>query len=75
MIRYKNLGGDSGVYSYEIGDSWIRIKFSDGSVYLYTSSKPGVSEVNKMKQLAEAGQGLNEYINRYIRKNFERKEK
>lgn len=36
MERYKNLGRDSGVSAYEIGDDSITVQFSTGEVYLYT---------------------------------------
>jgi len=36
MERYKNLGGDSGVSVYEIGDNSVTVHFSTGEVYLYT---------------------------------------
>ena len=34
MERYQNLGGNSGVVAYEIGQDFIRVQFSDGSIYL-----------------------------------------
>lgn len=32
METYKNLGGDSGVSAFEIGDGYIKVKFSDGAI-------------------------------------------
>ena len=75
MERYKNLGGNSGVVGYEIGTDFIRVQFSDGSVYLYTYASAGAHNVEQMKQLARMGQGLNAFINRHVRKAYERKER
>lgn len=60
MIPYKNLGGDSNVEAYEIGENSVSIKFRGGKCqhYLYTYESCGENEVEKMKELAAAGQGL-----------------
>lgn len=73
MQRYAKYGGDSGVAAFEIGDDRIIVQFNDGSLYLYTNGSAGRSNVERMKQLAKAGQGLNEYINRWVRKSYHRK--
>lgn len=70
MQRYKDLDGDSGVAAYEIGADSITIRFKKGGVYLYDSSKPGSAHVAEMKRLAEAGNGLNAYINSRVKKNY-----
>ena len=70
MERYKNLGGDSGVVAYEIGDDSITVQFHDGWKYLYTNQSTGVNDVAQMKSLAISGQGLNSFISRIIRKRF-----
>jgi len=75
MENYSNLGGKSGVSKYESGDNYIRVQFSDGAIYLYDFSRPGALHVNRMKELATMGQGLNSYINRQVRSNFARKER
>ncbi len=75
MERYKNVGGDSGVTGYEIGSDYIRVQFSDGSVYLYTYASAGSNNIEQMKTLAIAGEGLNAFINRNVRKSYERKER
>ena len=75
MERYKNVGGDSGVTGYEIGSDYIRVQFSDGSVYLYTYASAGSNNIEQMKKLATAGRGLNSFINRNVRKSYERKER
>jgi hypothetical protein len=70
MERYKNLGGNSGVYAYETGVNHITVQFRDGAVYLYNYLSTGSSSVERMKQLASAGRGLNSYISTYIRKKY-----
>lgn len=64
MERYKSLGGNSGVSAYEIGTESITVQFGSGAVYLYTYQSAGSSNIEKMKSLAVAGEGLNSFINR-----------
>ena len=75
MTKYKNLGGDSGVDGYEYGDDWIRVRFKDGDVYVYKSSRIGAKHLNTMKTLADSGKGLNAYINvnHYVRDGWSSK--
>ncbi len=75
MERYANLGGDSGVVGYEIGNDFIRVQFSDGSIYLYTYASAGANNIEQMKKLARNGQGLNAFIYRNVRKAYARKER
>jgi hypothetical protein len=70
MIRYKNLGGSSGVYGYEIGYDSIHILFHDGAGYLYTEASAGGFHMAQMTQRAAAGIGLNSYINRHVKKLY-----
>lgn len=64
MRPYKNLGGNSNVEAYEIGDDSILVKFGGDTCrhYLYTYESCGEAEVKKMKTLAEAGQGLGGFL-------------
>ena len=73
MEHYKNLGGDSGVVAYEIGPGSITVQFKDGSVYLYTDQSAGAASIAEMQRLAKAGQGLNSFINRVVKKGYDRK--
>ena len=75
MERYRNIDGDSGVAEFENGPDFIRVKFNDGSVYLYTYASAGAQNIEQMKKLAVAGDGLNAFINRNVRKSYERKER
>lgn len=63
---YKNLAGNSGVLEYRFDDeafSWIEIRFTDESTYLYTDESCSWLEVMEMIELAERGIGLNRWIN------------
>jgi hypothetical protein len=73
MEKYRNIAGNSGVNAYEAGSDFIKIKFIDGSVYLYTDRNPGKTHVENMKKLARQGRGLSSYISRYVRVNYEAK--
>ncbi len=70
MERYKNLGGNSGVLAYEIGPDYIKVEFTGGSLYLYNYGSAGSQNVERMKELAIAGEGLNSFINRYVKKAY-----
>jgi len=70
MERYKNIGGDSGVVAYEIGDDFIKVQFNDGSLYLYNFQSAGSDNIEQMKQLAIAGRGLNSFIGRVVKKRY-----
>ncbi len=75
MFRYRNVDGDSGVVGYEIGSDFIRVKFPGGTIYSYTSASAGAENIERMKQLACSGDGLNAFINMHVRKRFARKER
>jgi len=75
MERYKDIDGDSGVAGYEIGPDYIRVKFSDGSVYLYTYASAGPNNIEEMKRLAATGEGLNAFIIKNVRKRYAKKER
>jgi hypothetical protein len=69
MERYRNTSGNSGVYAYEIGHDFIRVKFW-GTTNIYTYSyggKAGPIHVDNMKILARNGSGLNSYINKHVK--------
>jgi len=70
MKTYKNLSGDSAIAAYEIGNSFIKIKFSGGDTYTYNHKIPGKVVVEKMKDLALKGRGLGSYIMDEVKTNF-----
>ncbi len=61
--------------AYESGADYITIEFSDGAVYRYSYTSAGQENVEHMKGLATAGQGLNTFLNTTLSKMYERKEK
>lgn len=70
MKHYLNLGGDSGVTAYEIGNASIEVMFKDGWIYLYTAQSAGSANIETMRELAVAGKGLNSFIGRTVRKGY-----
>jgi hypothetical protein len=70
---YKNLGGDSGIASYELGSGSIVVQFKDGAKYEYTVQSAGASAIETMHRLAVAGRGLNSFISTTVRKLYSRK--
>lgn len=73
MTKYKDINGDSGVAKYEIGADRLTIEFKGGSQYLYTYASAGETHIEKMKRLAQNGDGLNSYINKNVRTKYEKK--
>lgn len=78
MQSYKNVSGSSPVESYETGSDFIIVKFKTPSrsgfhTYRYTNASAGEENVTKMKELAEAGQGLSDFIQENVRKKYEEK--
>ena len=74
MERYKHIDGNTGVIAYECGTDYIRVQFSSGAIYLYTYESTGSHNIERMKVLAQSGDGLNVYINRNVRKMYAKKE-
>lgn len=74
MISYKNLNGNSNVKCYNISENYIDIEFYNTPlVYRYSNVVPGSQFLNELKRLAIQGYGLNSYINKYVKKNYERR--
>lgn len=73
MKDYRNEGGGSGVARFELGADSITIEYSSGATYLYTVESAGREAIDTMKQLAEAGKGLNSYIGKHVRGKYARK--
>lgn len=71
MEEYKNLGGNSGIKAYAIGKDYIEVQFSDNSIYRYSYGRAGAIHVEEMKKLAVSGRGLNSYIMKYVRLNYD----
>jgi len=73
MDIYKDIDGDSGVHSYECGKDYISVKFSIGGTYTYTYQSAKAENVEQMKILARSGNGLNSFINKNVRKLYDKK--
>lgn len=67
MERYSNSNGDSGVAGYSIGSDYIQVEFTTGSIYEYTYSSAGKTNIEMMIDLARSGSGLNGFINKYVK--------
>jgi len=62
MTHYKNLAGNVGICSYELGEKTIEIKFHTSKSRLYNSQNTNEDHIDKMMNLAVQGYGLNDYI-------------
>lgn len=71
MEKYSNSSGNSGIYGFEIGNDYIRVKFNTGSTYTYSYRKAGSMHVENMKSLARNGAGLNSYINNFVKFKYD----
>ena len=70
MQLYNNLGGNSGIIAYAIGDDYIDVQFHGGAIYRYSYVSTGMERVEQMKQLAVQGQGLNSFISKNVKTDY-----
>ncbi|HEU4774259.1 MAG TPA: hypothetical protein VFS82_07060 [Lysobacter sp.] len=68
--RYSNKRGHSAVTEYAALAKSIAVKFADGAIYLYDMDCPGPQHVERMKELAQAGEGLYSYISRRVGRRY-----
>lgn len=66
MRRYANLGGESNIAAFDIGEGSITVELLGGVRYLYTNESAGASTIATMQQLAIAGRGLSSFIIREV---------
>lgn len=73
MQRYADINNDSGVVGYEILATSITVWF-EGTArpYTYSYAVAGQHHVERMKQLAHSGDGLNAYINYNVKSKYDR---
>lgn len=70
--RYADIDNDSGVESFEVSDTSITVWFKGSSKsYTYSYSRAGAHHVEQLKRLAQRGDGLNEYINDYVKRFYD----
>ena len=63
MTPYRSRSGKtSGVTAYEIGDDYIKVRFTNFKTYKYPASLNGQSTIDRMKSLALSSSGLSTFI-------------
>ncbi|MEO8210596.1 MAG: hypothetical protein ABI840_08535 [bacterium] len=62
--------GNSGVIAYETGADYIKVKYIDNSIYLYTNDGNGKNKIDEMKKLAASGNALSTFISKNVKKKF-----
>ena len=73
MQIYSDINHDSGVEAFELGPDYIDVKFRNTQrVYRYSYRSAGASNVEHMKDLAQLGNGLNSFINRCVKYDYEK---
>ncbi|WP_084154288.1 hypothetical protein [Citrifermentans bremense] len=73
MQIYKNIDNDSGVRGFEMDPTSIIVWFDGTSKsYTYSHQSAGQSNVEHMKKLAIAGEGLNAFINTHVKYKYVR---
>ena len=70
MEGYTDLGRDSEITFFEVNKFSILVQFKDRGSYVYNYSVTGEIHVEEMKKLARIGEGLNEYINKNVRRKY-----
>ncbi len=70
MTPYRDWDRDYGIRAYDIGSTHVDVAFKDGAVYRYTSLSAGQANIDRMIVLARAGDGLNQFINRAVKKRY-----
>ncbi|MEE9328206.1 MAG: hypothetical protein V3U71_13050 [Cocleimonas sp.] len=63
MTSYKNLAGNIGICSYEIGQKEIRVKFHSHKSVIFDKEQTNEEHYTEIEKLAKQGFGLNQYIN------------
>jgi hypothetical protein len=72
MKRYANKSGVSVVKSYAPQPDGIIVLFTNGEAYTYTHSSAGKYHIEVMKELADSGQGLGDYIQNEVKQGYAR---
>lgn len=62
MKPYKQPGNSSTIAKYSIYRDAIDLQLADGSIQTYTVESAGKNNVERMKLLAEAGEGLGTFL-------------
>lgn len=62
MKTYKNLDNNSNIKKYEYGDDYFKFSFENEVEWHVFDEKVGQYIINNLKQFADSGRGLDEYI-------------
>ena len=74
MEKYLNLKGNSSIIEYAIGENYIDVKYNSVPIiYRYSYLSAGIDNVDKMKELAKKGYGLQTYIDDNCKYQYEMK--
>lgn len=73
MTPYRDWDHDSGVRSFDVGESHIDVQFKDGAVYRYTIASAGQANIQQMVRLARSGDGLNAFITKVVKRQYSAK--
>lgn len=73
MKPYRDVDHDSGVAAYDDGAGSMLVQFKDGAVYEYTDASAGAANIAEMTRRAAAGDGLNAFITKHVRKRYSRR--
>ncbi|GAA3768039.1 hypothetical protein GCM10022270_31040 [Terriglobus aquaticus] len=68
--RSYGRGRETGVRAFALLPDAIALRFSDGSVYLYTHDRPGAAHVRAMRERAMAGRGLSTYVSQHVQQRY-----
>lgn len=69
MTKYRSER--SAITDYKIEDDRILVQFKGGKIYSYSYAKAGKQHVDKMKELAESGEGLGSNIMKNVRTKYD----
>jgi hypothetical protein len=73
LESYGNASGDSAVRAFEISATSIVVVFRSGRTYVYDHFRPGKRDVERMKALALAGEGLGRFISDVVKTRYARR--
>ena len=66
-MQYGNGRFGLAILDYEIGEDFIDVEFKSGTIYKYDYEITGKENVEAMKQLAESGEGLTNFITKNVK--------
>lgn len=71
MERYVNFGGDRDIVAFDLAADAIRVEFTCGTIYLYTSHTLGMETINKIKDIATRGGKLSRHILHELKNSYD----